>query len=92
MPPNEVSRLRTALEFLTNHLPGASELAEVAEKGSLTLDSYHVPNPEQQLLDTTDTELTSDHHQKALDELREKRLTNLEVGRLYERYIGYLYE
>ena len=92
MPTSEISRLRTALDFLTSHLPGASELAEVAEKGSLTLDSNHVPNPEQQLLDTTDAVLSSEDHQKALNKFREKRLNNLEVGRLYERYIGYLYE
>ena len=30
---SELDRLRNALKFLTQHLPGATELAEIAENG-----------------------------------------------------------
>jgi hypothetical protein len=89
---SEVQRLRNALNFLTSHLPGASELAEIAETPSYTLTTNHVENAEMELLETTTTQFSPRDHQEALDRFKEKRLNNLEVGRLYERYIGYLYE
>ena len=39
----EVQRLRNALNFLTSHLPGASELAEVAENQTYILETNHIP-------------------------------------------------
>ena len=88
----EVQRLRRALDFLTSHLPGASELAEVVENPTYVLETNHVENPEQDLLAQDKKSLTTEDHQRALDEFKNKRLSNLEVGRLYERYLGYLYE
>jgi hypothetical protein len=88
----EVQRLRRALAFLTSHLPGASELAEVVENPTYILETNHVENPEQKLLEQDTRRLTTEDHQRALDEFQNKRLNNLEVGRLYERYLGYLYE
>ena len=35
----ELDRLRNAFSFLTQHLPGATELAEIAENRSVILDS-----------------------------------------------------
>ena len=35
----ELDRLRNAFSFLTQHLPGATELAEIAESGSVVPDS-----------------------------------------------------
>ena len=36
---SELHKLRDALNFLTQHLPGASELREIADQGSVVLDS-----------------------------------------------------
>ena len=38
---SEVAKLKKALDFLCSHMPGASELAEIAQKGSLVMDSSH---------------------------------------------------
>jgi len=35
---SELDRLRNALTFLTQHLPGATVLAEIAEEGSVIFD------------------------------------------------------
>lgn len=88
---SEIDKLKKALEFLTSHMPGASELADIAVNGSLVMESSHTENPEEELLEEkiSDSKLKS---QKMLDNFKTQRLNNLEVGRLYERYIGYLYE
>ena len=46
----EIQRLKRALSFLTSHLSGASELAEVVEHPTYVLETDHVENPEQELL------------------------------------------
>ena len=88
---SEIDRLKKALNFLASHIPGASELADIAVKGSLVMESSHTENPEEDLLtqNINDSQL---RNQTMLDNFKTKRLNNLEVGRLYERYIGYLYE
>jgi hypothetical protein len=93
-PPHvaEITRLRKALKFLTSHLPGASELAEIATTQTLALDTNHSENPDSILLKEFDLPADTDNDQAALDAFKALRLSNLEVGRLYERYIGYLYE
>ena len=65
-------------------MPGASEMADIAVNGSLVMESSHTENPEKE---PNDTQLKN---QKMLDNFKTKRLNNLEVGRLYERYIGFL--
>ena len=90
---NEIDKLKKALNFLTSHIAGASELAEIATKGSIVLDTNHIDNPETVLIqeqNQTDNQL--DLSQKMLDRFKTHNLNNLEVGRLYERYIGYLWE
>ena len=89
---SEVEKLKRALEFLTSHIPGANELAEVVNKGSLILDTSHEDSPEDVLLQKSENLNDADKEQKMLDAFKAKNLNNLEVGRLYERYIGYLYE
>ena len=88
---SEIDRLKKALNFLTSHMPGASEMADIAVNGSLVMESSHTENPEKELLnqEVSDSQLKN---QKMLDNFKTKRLNNLEVGRLYERYIGFLYE
>jgi len=89
---DELMRLRKALNFLTSHLPGASELADIANEETLALSSNRPADPEEVLLEGEKINSESERSQAALDAFIEKRLNNLEVGRLYERYIGYLYE
>ena len=89
---SEVEKLKRALEFLTSHIPGANELAEVVNKGSLVLDTCHEDSPEDVLLQKSENLNDADKEQKMLDAFKAKNLNNLEVGRLYERYVGYLYE
>ena len=89
---SEVEKLKRALEFLTSHIPGANELAEVVNKGSLILDTSHEDSPEDVLLQNSENLNDAEKEQKMLDAFKTKNLNNLEVGRLYERYIGYLYE
>ena len=36
---SEITKLKKALNFLCSHLPGATELAEIATEGSLVMDS-----------------------------------------------------
>ena len=43
---SEITRLKKALNFLTSHLPGASELAEIAESETVTLESSHAEDAE----------------------------------------------
>lgn len=91
----ELTRLRKALDFLTSHLPGATEIAELAEQETLSLSINRPVDAEEHLLEETGSDnLVSqeERSQAALDAFKEKKLSNLEVGRLYERYIGYLYE
>jgi len=91
----ELNRLRKAIHFLTSHLPGASELAELAEQETVSLSINRAEDAEEHLLvETGNEKLKSEQKrsQAALDAFKEKHLSNLEVGRLYERYIGYLYE
>ena len=83
---SEITKLKKALNFLCSHLPGATELAEIATEGSLVMDSSHADAEK-----VFDKE-TRGSEQKMLDEFKKRKLNNLEVGRLYERYIGYLYE
>ena len=90
---NEINKLKKALNFLTTHLAGASELAEIATEGSIVLDTNHHKNPEDILIGKKNYNskcLMND--QKLLDKFKTHKLNNLEVGRLYERYIGYLWE
>ena len=89
---SELSRLRNALEFLTQHLPGASELADLAENGSVILDSQRNENADQFLTGKENRGYNPDEFQKALDEFVKRKFSNLEIGRMYERYIGYLHE
>ena len=88
---SEVAKLKKALDFLCSHMPGASELAEIAQKGSLVMDSSHA-DAEEVFTDEAALPDTLMAAQRMLDSFKEKTLNNLEVGRLYERYIGYLYE
>ena len=46
---SELQRLRDAMRFLTQHLPGATELAEIAEQGSVVLDSQRHQDAEKVL-------------------------------------------
>ena len=89
---SELARLRNALSFLTQHLPGATELAELAENGSVVLDSQRHEDPDKILTGKKDESYNPDEFQKALDEFKKRNFSNLEIGRLYERYIGYLHE
>lgn len=89
---SELDRLRNALNFLTQHLPGATELAEIAENGSVILDSQRQEDADKVLTGKEDKSYNPDDFQKALDEFRKRNFSNLEIGRLYERYIGYLHE
>ena len=47
---NEINKLKKALNFLTTHLAGASELAEIATEGSIVLETNHHNNPEDILI------------------------------------------
>ena len=89
---SELQRLRDAMRFLTQHLPGATELAEIAEQGSVVLDSQRQEDAEKVLTGKKDKIYNQTEFQKALDEFRRRNFCNLEIGRLYERYIGYLHE
>jgi len=89
---NEITRLKKALNFLTSHLPGATELAELAEFETVTLESNHIVDAETILVGNQQNISAAEKAQKALDEFKVRKLSKLEVGRLYERYIGYLYE
>jgi len=89
---SEITRLKKALDFLTSHLPGASELAEIAESETVALESNHAEDAETILVGEQPNVSAAKKAQKALDKFKVRRLSNLEVGRLYERYIGYLYE
>ena len=89
---NEITRLKKALNFLTSHLPGATELAELAEFETVTLESNHIVDAETILVGNLQNISAAEKAQKALDEFKVRKLSKLEVGRLYERYIGYLYE
>lgn len=89
---SELQRLRDAMKFLTQHLPGATELAEIAEQGSVVLDSQRQEDAEKVLTGKKDKIYNQTEFQKALDEFRRRNFCNLEIGRLYERYKGYLHE
>ena len=89
---SELQRLRDAMRFLTQHLPGATELAEIAEKGSVVLDSQRKEDADKVLTGKEDKSYNAAEFQRALDEFRKRNFSNLEIGRLYERYVGYLYE
>ena len=56
---SEIDRLKKALNFLTSHMPGASEMADIAVNGSLVMESSHTENPEKELLNqpVNDTQL-----------------------------------
>ena len=82
---SELDRLRNALSFLTQHLPGATELAEIAENGSVILDSQRQEDADKVLTGKADKSYNPDDFQKALDEFRKRNFSNLEIGRLYER-------
>ena len=88
--------MRNSLKFLTTHITGASEIAddlkELSENGSIVLETNHLEDAEAELLGRVVDENSIRDHQEALDQFRQNRLTNIEVGRLYERYVGYLYE
>ena len=94
MPQTEVQRLKRSLNFLISHLPGVSEVVEAIDAENVTLDDdeLHAENPEEVLVGKKFTGTAIARHQKALNEFRERRHSNLEIGRFYERYIGYLYE
>ena len=81
-----------ALKFLTQHLPGATELADLAENGSVIFDSQRKEDADKVLTGKEDKTYNPDDFQKALDEFKRRNFSNLEIGRLYERYIGYLHE
>lgn len=89
---SELARLRNALSFLTQHLPGATELAEIAENGSVIFDSQRQEDADKVLTGKEDKSYDPNAFQKALDEFKRRNFSNLEIGRLYERYIGYLHE
>ena len=89
---SELDRLRNALSFLTQHLPGATELAEIAENGSVIFDSQRKEDADKILTGKEDKSYNPDDFQKALDEFKRRNFSNLEIGRLYERYIGHLHE
>ena len=85
-------RLKETINFLVQHLPGASELAEISERGTIVLDSQRDGDPETILLGKSRKSYDRADFQRALDEFKTRNLCNLEIGRLYERYIGYLRE
>ena len=85
-------RLKDTINFLVQHLPGASELAEIAECGTIVLDSKRDGDAEKILIGKTTKSYDQSDFQRALDEFKTRNLCNLEIGRLYERYIGYLKE
>lgn len=82
---SELDRLRNALSFLTQHLPGATEMAEIAENGSVILDSQRQADADKVLTGKEDKSYNPDDFQKALDEFKKRNFSNLEIGRLYER-------
>ena len=61
---------------------------------NIPLQENQTSNPEKDLLKEAGINRTdnAESGQQALEIFINKKLTNLEVGRLYERYIGYLYE
>ena len=90
---NDINKLKKALNFLTSHIAGASELAEMATEGSIVLKTNHHAKPENILIGKNYyNSKCSINAQKLLDKFKTHKLNNLEVGRLYERYIGYLWE
>ena len=75
---NEINKLKKALNFLTTHLAGASELAEIATEGSIVLDTNHHNNPEDILIGKKNHNskcLIND--QKLLDKFKTHKLNNL---------------
>ena len=89
---SEIDRLKNALSFLMKNLPGATELAEIAENGSVIFDSQRQEDADKVLTGKEDKSYDPNDFQKALDEFKKRNFSNLEIGRLYERYIGYLHE
>lgn len=85
-------RLKETINFLVQHLPGASELAEISERGTIVLDSQRDSDPETILLGKSRKSYDRADFQRALCEFKTRNLCNLEIGRLYESYIGYLRE
>jgi len=74
---------------------GTANIESIDEANTtIPLENNQTPNPESDLLEEAGINPTdiAERGQKALDIFIKKNLTNLEVGRLYERYIGYLYE
>ena len=76
---SEIEKLKKALEFLTSHIPGANELAEVVNEGSLVLDTSHEDSPEDVLLKKSESLNEAEKEQKMLDAFKVKNLNNLEV-------------
>ena len=62
---SEIEKLKKALEFLTSHIPGANELAEVVNEGSLVLDTSHEDSPEDVLLKKSES-LSKISHKRRL--------------------------
>ena len=89
---SELDKLRDALNFLTQHLPGASELKEIADQGSVVLDTCRKSDVDTELTGKETVSYNAENFQTALDNFRKRNFCRLEIGRLYERYIGYLYE
>ncbi|MDB3998360.1 restriction endonuclease [Litorivicinus sp.] len=89
---SELERLRSALRFLTSHVPGVSELTELIEndEATLNLETNHASNPVQELIGHSAT--NSAQLQEALDKYKKRNHSKLEIGRFYERYLGYLFE
>ena len=66
---SEIARLEKALNFLTSHLPGASELAELVKSETMTHENNHVEDAETILVGEQPNVSISDKSQKALEEL-----------------------
>ena len=84
---SELDKLRDALNFLTQHLPGASELKEIADQGSVVLDTCRKSDMDTELTGKETVSYNAENFQTALDNFRKRNFCRLEIGRLYERYI-----
>lgn len=87
-----IKKLQSTIDFLVTHIPGASEVAELHENETLILNVDKNSKVENKLISKSQCNNKSNEGQQALDSFKKARLTNLEIGRLYERYIGYLKE
>lgn len=91
---SQLEQLQKAMAFLKSHLPGAAELTE---EHTLMLGVDRVADPVSELATNIDADCPiRERNQIALDEFLRRcanfELSKIEIGRLYERYIGYTYE